>query len=204
MRTPRAVILKTFALCLGLLLAFATTGCMAMTLNWLYGEDDDATTAQAEVEAATEQHETQIFPFTIVYELGGETITIEDAVVVSYNTTDEALQSPDGTGTWIAGLESGGFDIFRIILEFEGASSPVETNRENFRSDLYFDFGTADYYLGIAGEHNIPPQIIYLESYADSPGVISQEETVLSPEQVEEYFGLRIIAWEFSEPNPAD
>jgi len=53
MRALGTVALSALTVCLGLVLAFSTTGCMAMTLNWLYG-DEAAAGVEVEVEAEAE------------------------------------------------------------------------------------------------------------------------------------------------------
>ena len=61
--------------------------------------------------------------------------------------------------------------------------------------------GRGDYYMGESDFFELSkPCFYYHEEYQIDEKTEQWEQTVLTEEQLEEYFGLKIIRFEFSEP----
>ena len=80
----------------------------------------------------------------------------------------------------------------------ENTESIFTKGRINFESFVFVDYGTAEYYMGdTTSISSYEPRIRYYEEHDEKPDV---SFTTLTNEQLERYFGIKIIRFEFSEP----
>lgn len=142
------------------------------------------------------------FPFALEYELDGERHLIEDTVVCSFDGYDMSVAFPftDYSRTWRAFLESG--DESKILIfEFEpDTESALVEGRINTESKVILYYGSGGYYLGDPDEANSGPCINYSEKYKISEKESVIDSTELTFDELEEYFGIKIIRFEFSDP----
>lgn len=140
------------------------------------------------------------FPFHLIYEVHGKTYDIRDAVICDFSGYD----SSGGVGkfrTWEDHLKSGRGRI-SIILRQNGASV-LKPGRINKVSELYFDYGDAQYYMGDPNARtatHAKPNFCYVETYDESPKITKIDATVLTRKQLQRYFGIKVIKWTFSKP----
>lgn len=136
------------------------------------------------------------------YELNGERYLIEDTVVCSFDGYDLSDPFPiiDYSRTCKQLLKSGEEEK-RNILEFEeNTESVFVKGRINIESKVVLFYGSGGYYLGDPEDDVRAPSINYVEKYKTSEKVIHNEVTVLTKEQLEECFGIKIIRFDFSSP----
>ena len=124
------------------------------------------------------------FPFTIVYELDGRVITINDAFVCEY----------DGVGwnenqgrhmQWKGYVKSTGKDYVFLL--------------EDGNLKLACKVGTAAYYMGdpsMANAEEFTPSIYYIRTF-ESGGVSSGTAGI---ESILEEYKIKLISWELSKP----
>lgn len=140
------------------------------------------------------------FPFKLRYELNGKIYDINDTVICDFDGFDIT----GGFGkfrTWEEQLESGS-DRFTIILD-QNVQSVLKSGRVNKRSEVYFDYGHGDYYMGDPSANSAihsRPHFCYVETYEESPKETHIYATPLTKEQLQKYFDIKIIEWTFSKP----
>ena len=142
------------------------------------------------------------FPFVLEYEIDGERYIIEDTVVCKFSGYDLSNPFPftDYSRIWYESLKSGE-EQKRLILEFEeNTESVLVKGRTNIESKVILFYGSGGYYLGDSQYAEKIPCINYVEEYKTSEKVTHSEITPLTNEQLEEYFGIKIIRFEFSSP----
>ncbi len=141
------------------------------------------------------------FPFVVEYEINGQNYVIEDTVVCSfygYDKTNAFL--PYYPRTWYASLKDNSESV-RTFIELEPDTESVLTKgRINSESRIVLYYGHGGYYLGDPDDSDKGPCINYVEHYYTSEKVSHSVHTALTNEQLEEYFGIKIIRFEFSEP----
>ena len=141
------------------------------------------------------------FPFVLEYELDGKRYLIEDTVCCyfeGYDTTNAF--TPICPRTWHQSLNSGD-ESKRILLELApNLESVLVKDRINEESRVILYYGDGGYYLGDPDYANRCPSIKYVEKYKTSEKVWHSEHTELSYEELEEFFGIKIIRFEFSNP----
>lgn len=140
------------------------------------------------------------FPFELKYEFNGEIYEINDTVICDFDGFDitggfckyrmwkESLKSENGRLT--------------IILD-ENVPSVLEPERINERSELYFNYGEGEYYMDDCKSCNpayVGPHFFYVERYQKTPKVTYNDLTPLTEDQLQKYFGIKIIDWKFSKP----
>ena len=142
------------------------------------------------------------FPFVLEYEIDGERYIIEDTVVCKFSCYDLSNPFPftDYSRIWYESLKSGE-EQKRLILEFEeNTESVLVKGRTNTESKVILFYGSGGYYLGDPQYAEKIPCINYVEEYKTSEKVTHSEITPFTNEQLEEYFGIKIIRFEFSSP----
>ena len=142
------------------------------------------------------------FPFVLEYEINGERHIIEDTVVCKFDGYDLSNPTPfiDYERSWYAELKSKD-DQKRSILELEeNTESLLVKGRINTEARIRLFYGSGGYYLGDPKYADRIPSINYVEKYKTSEKVTHNEVTPLTNEQLEEYFGIKIIRFEFSSP----
>lgn len=180
---------KFFLLVISLLLVFCLTGCK---------ERFDPAPQITEGE----------FPFVVEYEMNGERYLIEDTVVCKFagytSTNSFAIFGYPSWRVWDESVKSGkegDFGILLMELE-ENTESVFVRGRINFESWVFIDYGSAEYYMGDSDKgYDKKPRIRYYEKYYDEDIEMPNSTfTTLTNEQLEKYFGIKIIRFEFSEP----
>lgn len=142
------------------------------------------------------------FPFRVVYEMNGEKYIIEDTVICTYSGLDYSALFPGKPRTWKACLKNRGKENI-ILLKEENVNSILKKNRINDEIRVVLHYGMGEYYMG---DPNVKywihgkPHICYGEKYTKPPRTIYYESTKLSEKQLEKYFGIKIIEFEFSKP----
>lgn len=142
------------------------------------------------------------FPFVLEYEMDGQRYIIEDTVVCTFDGYDLSDPFPfsDYSRIWYQSLKSGE-EQKRLILELEeNTESVLVKGRINTESKVNLFYGSGGYYLGDPEDAERIPCINYVEEYKTSEKVTHSEVTALTDEQLEEYFGIKIIRFEFSNP----
>lgn len=141
------------------------------------------------------------FPFVVEYEMNGEIYLIEDTVVCSFDGYDMSNEfSFINTRTWHQYLKSGQEER-RLFIEFEPNTESVLTKgRINTESRLILNYGFGGYYLGDPHYKTKKPCINYVETYKASEKASYSMHTEMSEKQLEEYFGIKIIRFQFSKP----
>lgn len=145
------------------------------------------------------------FPFVVEYEINGKRYLIEDTVVCTFDgynsaTNNFAIFGYPSSRKWSTSLKSGNEDAFGIwIMELEkNTESIFKKGRINYESFVFIDYGTAEYYMGDTDAISYhEPRIRYYEYHDETPDV---SFTTLTKEQLEEYFSIKIMRFEFSEP----
>ena len=144
------------------------------------------------------------FSFFVEYTYNGKTYQYEDEILCNYVglKPNQGWGSPDKIRDWESNLQSSGEDYRDIlIVEQYGVESLFTKGRINTCSFVYLSFGRADYYMGEKIlDVNDAPCFYYYESFKNSSGTQSGENTVLTEEQLEEYFGIKVVEFDFSSP----
>ena len=119
------------------------------------------------------------FPFTLVYEIEGEVITINDVYVCNF----------DGFTTSTAGK----FREWKGYLKSNGDEDLFIT--EDDKLEIYINIGAPAYFMGDEHPYKVPmePHIYYLEK--DPEDII-----VMSKEELCEQFNIKILEWDFPIP----
>ena len=180
---------KLLVLGVSLLLIFSLTGCKKRF-------DPDPKITEGE------------FPFIVEYEINSERYLIEDTVVCTwdgYNPENNfAIFGYPFSREWGEALKSGNEDAFGIwIMELEeNTESVFKKGRINFESYFFIDYGTAEYYMGDTNaiSYHEPRIRFYEEYYNEEIKILDCSFKTLTNEELEEYFGIKIIRFEFSEP----
>ena len=144
------------------------------------------------------------FSFVVEYVYNEENYKYEDTVLCNYVGLEDnhGWKSPAKIRTWANTLQSSGKNYSDIlIVEQYNVESLFTKGRTNACSFVYLSFGRADYYMGEKEYSDVAaPCFYYYESFKNSSGMQSGEETVLTKEQLEEYFGIKVVRFDFSSP----
>ena len=125
-----------------------------------------------------------VFPFTVVYELYGETVTVNDAYICEY----EGIEWNEGFGKhrqWKGYVSSSGDDY--LLIHRDGDLKIV------------CDIGSAAYYMSdptMAATEEFTPYLYYVRTL--SGGGVSSG--VAGIEKLLEQYGIRLLSWQLSEP----
>lgn len=168
------------------------------TLMYLYGKFG---VADPKKPLITEE----IFPFTLVYELNGRRIIIEDKMICKYIGSEWHGQEDGKSRTWAMELESGGDSI----VLWEGKNSQGERQRiiGGVEPEYYMDDVNDDYkyelpdkedflYPGMTEEEYRYSYLI-LET-TDSDGGID-EDAIVTKRALSKY-GINILSWKCRSP----
>ncbi len=178
---------KIFSVVISLLLVFCLAGC------------------EERFDPAPQIKEGE-FPFVVEYEMNGERYLIEDALVCTfdgYGINNFAIFGYPTPRSWSMKLKKTGKEHFNItLIDFEdNTESLLVKNRINNWSSLRIYLGSGGYYMGDTDRDKDNPKIEYVEEYTIIPNWLSEiDSTMLSNEELEKYFGIKIIRFEFSEP----
>jgi len=135
------------------------------------------------------------FPLKIEYSVNGEQFVVEDTIICEY----DGIGMNEGIGKyrkWNIRLASGAHDI--ILLKMKGVKEEGYTSEEidNAVTTLYFDYGTAEDYMG---EDKGSPGY-YEVSYVIKVGGIVTQFSSLSKKELYEKYGIKIISLEIAPP----
>lgn len=124
------------------------------------------------------------FPFEIVYELDGETVTIQDVYICEY----DGIGANEGSGkhrTWKGYFQSTGDDTFVLL--------------QDGNTTLACAVGYPEYYMSdpCTPNNEYVPYIYYIispDKFGGTSSGVSDIEPLL------EQYKLKLISWEISEP----
>ena len=123
------------------------------------------------------------FPFELVYEINGETITLSDTYVCEF----------DGFG-WNEG--EGKIRQWKGYFKSNQQKDIVLIKDKN--KEIVCDIGSPEYYMGDQ-KYNVSPRtdpILVLVEYYDTGGVSSS----LCSDQIKEYYKIDLVSWNLSNP----
>ena len=133
------------------------------------------------------------FPFRIVYVQNGEYHVIEDTVIAEFSSISH------GQRNWSTQRASG--NMRRMdILNLRDEISPFR-HREALSIDIFFAIPSGAYFMGERSARNWGPSITVHETFAMTSGGSHMPGRIeISKEQLERYFGIEIVEWNFPEP----
>ncbi len=141
------------------------------------------------------------FPFYVEFIFNGETYVYEDTVMCSFDGYDYSawFQKPR---TWFAKFKSSNeHPTNKTILKETNTKSVLVESRINNESQLKLSCGRGDYYMGESKFYELSkPCFYYHEIYQIDEKTEEWKHTILTEEQLEKYFGLKIVRFEFSNP----
>ena len=133
------------------------------------------------------------FPFTLIYEINGETITVEDTLVIKYKGVgaNEGVGKYNKWDRYLKSEMSGGYMRHNVRL-FQGFL-------ENGSSaTIFLELGSCEYYMGLQEDR------LYYYHTDMKPGDIailsSEYNGPLSEETLYNDYGIKIIKKELSPP----
>lgn len=146
----------------------------------------------------------QSFPFHVEFSVKGEKYIIDDVVICKFDglTHKGGWGSPAIIRSWTEQLKSTNECYYRdeLIIE-EHQKQSLFKDRKNLDSSVYLSLGRADYYMGESNyKMTSAPCFYYYECFKNSSGTISAERTILTEEQLKEFFDIEIVQWSFSDP----
>ena len=136
------------------------------------------------------------FPFYVEYEMGGERHIIEDTIICEFSGIVHSL-GISKVRTWDMSLKSGN-EIRYIFFSEENTPSVLKPKRMNVETELWLDYGSPAYYMG--DSTGTGASFEYRETWKISEMATNTEDTRLNQKELEKYFGIKIIRFEFSEP----
>lgn len=142
------------------------------------------------------------FPFVIEYEFNGQRYLIEDTVICTFEGYDLSNPFPfiPYSRSWEASLKSGEEEK-RLLIELDpNTESFLVEGRINKEHKILLNYGQGGYYLGDPNDADRMPCINYVEKYQTGPKETTVSVTALSPAELEQLFGIRMIRFEFSSP----
>lgn len=145
------------------------------------------------------------FPFTLVYELNGEKIVIEDTMICKYTGNDWYMNDDVKSRTWGMELKSGGDSI--VLWEGENAQKEKQKIIAGVESEYYMDDVNDDgEYEKVDQEDILFPGMTeeeYQNSYLllqtiDPDGGIDEE--AVDKEELLSKYGIKILSWKCRQP----
>jgi len=137
------------------------------------------------------------FPFSLVYQINGETKTIEDTLVCEY----AGIGMDEGTGkyrVWKEYFNSRNQKI--LLLNTDGSPGIVFSDKKTVKQEIYYDPGPAGYYMGdikFYGDYNPNfPNASFFEQYADG----SSSEGIINSEDLLNNYNIKLISWDCLKP----
>ncbi|MCL2374082.1 MAG: hypothetical protein FWC65_02415 [Treponema sp.] len=139
------------------------------------------------------------FPFHFEYELDGEIFSIKDIIKIEF--------AGHGRGyfgfphrVWRSTMSSGGCER-RDIFQDTNVPSVLTEGQYNMAIWIWLDTGWPTYYMGdTPSRFCAPPRIMISEQVPFGTTGSVTTSTELSKAQLEKYFGIVILTWEFSNP----
>lgn len=139
------------------------------------------------------------FPFSLTYSINGSTIVVEDTLICQYSGIDMYNENTGKQRSWSSHLLSG--DEYIILYETEGIPETFswrdKEKREGFYTIIYFNPGSAGYYMGeIESQEPIFPDVQYISSGEGGTHIMGY----ISEDDLSKDFGIEFISWEASPP----
>lgn len=145
------------------------------------------------------------FPFTLTYEVNGETKIIQDSIVCEFDGF-EVLGAAGKYRKWKIYLKGKPEQVDRKssrvrITLLDLSNSDEHDQYGNQMLELYFSGGKAEYYMGddlwgVKGEAQDFDIVYY--SATDENGVISRNS--FTAEEAMEKYKIRLLSWEVAKP----
>lgn len=144
----------------------------------------------------------QEFPFCIEYSVEGQIFKLEDTVVCEFDgfSPNSGHKSPDIIRSWSEKFKSTDNSYSDVLIVEEYNKKSILKNRTNLCSFVYLSVGHAEYYMGDKYKEIEAPCFYYYESFERLNGYVSGEYTVLSEEQLKDFFDIEIISVSFKPP----
>ncbi len=137
------------------------------------------------------------FPFYVEYEMNGHRYIVEDTILCEFTGIHHDSTTLTQRRTWDMNLKSGN-EIRYVLFSEENIPSVLEPKRMNVESELWLDCGSPEYYMGDSAGNGASFE--YRETWKASENVYDIENTKLNKKELEKYFGIEIIRFEFSKP----
>jgi len=138
------------------------------------------------------------FPFHIEYKLNGEIFSIKDTVIAEFRghtRSTKGLPIRSWRGTMQSG-ESPRRDIFHDT----DVPSVLTEGQHNMGIWIWISTGWPDHFMGDSNRtFRDHPRIVLSEQFSWMRGSVITS-TEITAEQLQEYFDITIVTWEFSEP----
>jgi len=141
------------------------------------------------------------FPFYVEILFDGETHIYEDSVVCTFSGYDYSawFQKPRTWEERFKSCDEGPAN--KLIFAEENSKSALDNKRTNVLSRLMLNCGTGEYYMGESELAEISePCFYYFEEYEIGDNTVEWETTPLDEKELEKYFGVKVIRFEFSAP----
>jgi hypothetical protein len=139
------------------------------------------------------------FPFHLKYELNGKVYEINDTVVCDFDMIGENGGSIGKERMWKEHLKSGKDRI--TLISDNDVPSVIHPKRINSKIEVYYNYGSATFFMDDpSGSTSEKPQVEYIETYNKSSRVTVIDATPLSAKQLQKYFGIKIISYDYSPP----
>lgn len=144
------------------------------------------------------------FPFIVEYEINGKRYIIEDTIICTFTGYDPSASAwgiPQPR-IWRSRLKNSSEDRC-IIMEEKNAPSALTPKRVNQNAKLVLDYGSPEYYMGDPNVRQLidrEASFEYHECWKMSEKVTKIEHTKVTEKELEDYFGMKIIRFEFPKP----
>lgn len=137
------------------------------------------------------------FPFYVEYEMNGHRYILEDTIMCKFTGIHYDSATLTQRRMWNMSLKSGN-EIRHILFMEENAPSVLKPKRMNAKAELWLNYGSPEYYMGdFTGKG---ASFEYRETWKISEKGTNTEDTRLTPKELEKYFGIKVIRFEFSKP----
>ncbi len=138
------------------------------------------------------------FPFVLEYEMDGEHYLVEDTLIYKYDGHDPSMAS---FISWDCSTKSGEYSYMTAFRFFYKKPSYIDKDRIVMEAKVKINLNNGGYYMGDPRYADWSPEFRYEERYYTSSGYDEHSDSmVLTVEQMEEIFGVKIIRLEISEP----
>lgn len=142
------------------------------------------------------------FPFSLTYSINGSTVVVEDTLICQYSGIDRYNENIGKQRSWTSYLLSG--NEYIIIYEIEGIPETFSwrnrenrEDRESFYTIIYFNPGSAGYYMGeIESQEPTFPDVHYISTGEGGTRIMGS----ISEDDLLKDFGIEFISWEVSPP----
>lgn len=145
----------------------------------------------------------QEFPFYIEYSVHGEKTVINDTIICKFVglIPNIGYKLPATIREWSEKLKSTNSFYTDLLIIEDYQKKSIFKDRINSCSFVYLSFGRAEYYMGESEySQTAIPCFYYHESFKNQNGTQSGYDTILSKEQLRDFFDIEIIQFSFESP----